>query len=276
MLAMLLVAGLAGARQVPASSCADAGLSQSSAEVCLGRQEEQIARPLKVDREKMAHLTAAADHYRRAVTLASKAEDKQAALTALLKVCDHQHLNDLARMEQVARELAALNPNDAGPWFELARAQEDDGQFDWAEATLIDVRRQQSENPESYKRLAQFYARRATAMTRKAEPPRTDAAPGQADDKGVFQVGGEITPPPRLDRPVYPTEALTAGVEGVVVVQIVINEQGEVADTKVVRSIPMLDDAALEAVRTWRYKPTNVRGNAVPVRMNVTVNFTRQ
>jgi TonB family protein len=160
--------------------------------------------------------------------------------------------------------------------FELAKVQEDNSEFDWAEATLIDVRRQQPENPEPYKRLAQFYARRATAMTRKAEPSRVDAVPGQPDDKGVYQVGGALTPPPRLDRPVYPTEALTAGVEGVVVVEVVINEQGDVADARVVRSIPMLDDAAIQAVRNWHFKPTTVQGNSVPVRMNVTVNFTKQ
>jgi len=74
--------------------------------------------------------------------------------------------------------------------------------------------------------------------------------------------------------PKYPATAQAAGVEGVVIAEIVVNERGEVADAKVVRSIPLLDDAALAAVKTWRYDPTIVDGQPVPVRMNVTVNFT--
>lgn len=45
-------------------------------------------------------------------------------------------------------------------------------------------------------------------------------------------------------------------------------------DARIVRSIPLLDEAALEAVRKWEFEPTPVDGQAVPVRMNVTVNFT--
>lgn len=275
MLASLLVAASLAVQQ-PAPSCAEAGLSQTSAEVCLGRQEELIGTPLNVEREKRRHLNAAAEHYRRAATLAMKSPDKVTALTALLTVCDHQHLNDLVQMEHVARELIGLNPTDVGPLFALARAQEDDGQFDVAEMTLVDVRHQQPENPEPYKRLAQFYARRATAMTKKTEPPNAETTPGAPDADGIFQVGGALTPPQRLDRAVYPADALAAGIDGNVVVEIVVNEQGDVADTRVVRSVPMLDEAAVQAVRNWHFKPTVVQGTAVPVRMNVTVNFTRQ
>ena len=44
-------------------------------------------------------------------------------------------------------------------------------------------------------------------------------------------------------------------------------------DVKVLRSVPLLDEAAIEAVRQWRYTPTFVDGVAVPVIMTVTVNF---
>lgn len=49
---------------------------------------------------------------------------------------------------------------------------------------------------------------------------------------------------------------------------------GNVKDARVVKSIPLLDDAALKAVRDWRFEPTIIEGRAVPVRMVVTVNFT--
>jgi protein TonB len=49
-----------------------------------------------------------------------------------------------------------------------------------------------------------------------------------------------------------------------------------VIDARVVRSIPLLDGAALEAVKKWRYEPTLVNGQPVPVRMMTTINFTLQ
>jgi len=56
----------------------------------------------------------------------------------------------------------------------------------------------------------------------------------------------------------------------------VIDPAGEVTEARIVRSIPLLDEAALQAVRNWHFAPTMVGGQAVPLRMNVTVNFSRQ
>ena len=67
---------------------------------------------------------------------------------------------------------------------------------------------------------------------------------------------------------------MAAGVDGNVVAEIVINESGDVKDASVLRSVPMLDEAALKAVRNWHFAPTMVNGQAVPVRMTVTVTFT--
>jgi protein TonB len=64
------------------------------------------------------------------------------------------------------------------------------------------------------------------------------------------------------------------GVEGVVGVEIVVGTDGTVTGARVVRSIPLLDSAALEAVKKWRYEPTLVNGQPVPVRMTATISFT--
>jgi protein TonB len=90
----------------------------------------------------------------------------------------------------------------------------------------------------------------------------------------VYQVGGEIIPPRRFGNPTYPAEATAAGIEGAVSAEITVNEQGIVTDARVLNSNPVLDEAALKAVREWRYDPTVVDGKAVPVKMTVTVNFT--
>ena len=72
----------------------------------------------------------------------------------------------------------------------------------------------------------------------------------------------------------YPPDAQVAGIAGAVVAEIIVNEAGIVIDARVLKSIPLLDDAALKAVREWQFDPTIVNGKAVPIKMNVTVNFT--
>jgi TonB family protein len=88
-------------------------------------------------------------------------------------------------------------------------------------------------------------------------------------------IGGRIGMPHRLvhAQPVYPTIARTGRVQGTVEVAIIIDAAGNVEQATVVRSIPQLDGAALDAVRKWKYSPTIVNGVAVPVTMVVHVTF---
>ena len=74
--------------------------------------------------------------------------------------------------------------------------------------------------------------------------------------------------------PRYPTIAQASRVEGVVILEAVIAEDGSVQDVRVLRSKPLLDDAAVEAVRQWRFTPTLLNGQVVPVVMTVTVSFS--
>jgi protein TonB len=76
--------------------------------------------------------------------------------------------------------------------------------------------------------------------------------------------------------PVYPQLALRANIEGVVVVEAVIAVDGSVRDARILRSVALLDRAALDAVRQWRYAPTRLNGVAVPVIVTVTVQFRLQ
>ena len=68
--------------------------------------------------------------------------------------------------------------------------------------------------------------------------------------------------------------AQQARVQGVVIIEALIDDRGEVANARVLRSIPMLDDAALSAVSQWQFTPTLLNGAPVGVIMTVTVNFT--
>ena len=74
--------------------------------------------------------------------------------------------------------------------------------------------------------------------------------------------------------PVYPAIALAARKEGVVILEAMLDETGHVAQLKVLRSEPLLDAAALEAVKRWRYTPTLLNNVPVPVLLTVTVRFS--
>lgn len=106
------------------------------------------------------------------------------------------------------------------------------------------------------------------------EAPPPPAPPPQAP----VRVGGNIKPPTKMQdaRPVYPPIAQSARVQGVVIIEAVIGPDGKVKDAKVLRSIPLLDQAALDAVRQWEFTPTLLNGVPVPVVMTVTVNFKLQ
>jgi protein TonB len=97
----------------------------------------------------------------------------------------------------------------------------------------------------------------------------------QAPAAEPVRVGGEIEPPKKLKdvKPEYPDTARAARVEGTVVLEAVIDSRGVVTDVRVLKSIPLLDAAAVEAVRQWRYQATMLNGQAVPVVMTVTLNF---
>jgi protein TonB len=73
--------------------------------------------------------------------------------------------------------------------------------------------------------------------------------------------------------PDYPAAAIATRLQGRVIRQAVISSDGEVEDVKVLRSSPFFDDAAVEAVRQWRYEPARHRGRPVAVYFTVQVDF---
>ena len=89
--------------------------------------------------------------------------------------------------------------------------------------------------------------------------------------------GGRLMPPKKVKDvpPVYPALARSAGVSGAVTIEATIGPDGKVADAKVVQSIPLLDQAALDAVLQWEYLPSMLNGVPVPVLVTVTINFAK-
>ena len=109
-----------------------------------------------------------------------------------------------------------------------------------------------------------------------------DGPPGGTGDKStrdreeIFPTGGDVRSPELLREvePDYPEAARRARIEGVVILEAIITAQGGVEDVRVVHSAgPLLDSAAAEAVRRWRYRPATLNGRAVRVRLTVNVSF---
>lgn len=101
-------------------------------------------------------------------------------------------------------------------------------------------------------------------------------APAPPRPQAPVRVGGAIRQPVRVRdvSPVYPQIAQAARVQGLVIIEATIGTDGQVVNGRVLRSVPLLDQAALDAVRQWQYTPTLLNGVPVPVVMTVTVSFT--
>jgi protein TonB len=108
-----------------------------------------------------------------------------------------------------------------------------------------------------------------TAVRVEPPPPPPQAEP-------LRRVGGNIREPKKVFdvQPVYPPIAIAARKAGTVILEAVIDESGAVARLRVLKSEPLLDEAALSAVRRWRYTPTLLNNAPIPILMTITVRFT--
>jgi TonB family protein len=123
-------------------------------------------------------------------------------------------------------------------------------------------------------------ASRADGMPAPPPPPPPPPTPPQSLDDGMapVRVGGNIRPPAKVKdvKPEYPADAYAAGVQGVIIMEVVITTTGRVGSARVMKGVPMLDKAALDAAQQWEFQPTLLNGVPVPVIMTITVNFTLQ
>lgn len=109
-----------------------------------------------------------------------------------------------------------------------------------------------------------------------APPPAPSASREPEPPRPPIRVGSVLRAPQKVHHvaPIYPAIAQAARVSGTVILEALIAEDGSVRDVKVLRSKPLLDDAAVDAVRQWRFTPTLLNGVPVQVIMSVTVTFT--
>jgi len=109
-----------------------------------------------------------------------------------------------------------------------------------------------------------------------AAPPPPPPPPPPAAPKGPVRIGGNIQTPALLKRvePTYPDIALVAKVTGLVILEATVAADGSVESVRVLRSVKFLDQAAVDAVKQWRYSPLVLNGVPTPFVLSVTLNFS--
>jgi TonB family protein len=125
----------------------------------------------------------------------------------------------------------------------------------------------------SWTSLSALPLQRASETRQPSASPKTPNSKA-SDDKPIK--AGDSTMKPRVIsevKPVYPNDAKDAKVQGEVELEIRIAKNGSVADARVVKSIPMLDKAALDAVRKWKFAPPTLNGKPVEVLCTITTRF---
>jgi len=106
---------------------------------------------------------------------------------------------------------------------------------------------------------------------------RTEPPPAPPPQAPIHWHSGIRVPQKIVDvAPVYPRLARDAHAQGIVVIEATIDARGNVVAARVTRSVPLLDQAALDAVRQWQFSPTLLNGVPVPIIMTVTVRFILQ
>jgi protein TonB len=106
-------------------------------------------------------------------------------------------------------------------------------------------------------------------------PPPPPPPPPPAAPRGPVRVGGQIKEPALIYRvePVYPGVAVSANVEGTVILEAIVGEDGLVESVRVLRSVTVLDRPALEAVKQWRYSPVILNGKPEKFILTVAITF---
>jgi protein TonB len=104
-------------------------------------------------------------------------------------------------------------------------------------------------------------------------------APPEPEPDGPIYVTGDVQKPEKISAPApqYTEIARKARIQGVVIVQAIIDEQGNVTNVQVLKGLPMgLSEAAVDAVKQWKFKPATLNSKPVAVYFNLTVNFQLQ
>ena len=109
-----------------------------------------------------------------------------------------------------------------------------------------------------------------------AAPPPPPPPPAPRAQPEPVRIGGAILAPALVHRvePIYPDIAVAAKVTGIVILEATVDAAGSVGSVRVLRSVKLLDQPAIDAVRQWQYSPLVLNGVPTPFVLTVTLNFS--
>ena len=165
---------------------------------------------------------------------------------------------------QLAAQVAQ-QPQKVGPLLDLAKYYADHQMLQQAQATLTRAMAVLNEHI------------RVQGFSPAVAPPAPPRPPASLAAATIVRIGGDIKQPKQLKRvePAYPDDAKAAGIGGMVILEVILDTEGRVKQTMVLRHVtPSIDQAAQNAVQQWVYTPTLLNGTPVEVVFTVTVNFT--
>jgi general secretion pathway protein A len=128
---------------------------------------------------------------------------------------------------------------------------------------------------------------KSSGMATSVEPPVIGVPPNLEADKGLLdaampgpappatRVGGGLQPPKLISStpPTYPPRARLDQVQGVVVINALVDENGKVTEMQVLSGPSGLTGAAVEALRAWKYEPARLAGQPIATHIKVSINF---
>ena len=120
------------------------------------------------------------------------------------------------------------------------------------------------------------YQQKVREMAARLEQSRAEFSSGTVEPLDIHRVGGEVEPPRVVRRvqPKYTEEARQERLQGVTILEAVIDEHGEVAEIRVLKGLGSgLDTAAVDAVKQWKFVPAMLHGKPVAVYFTLTVSF---
>lgn len=182
-------------------------------------------------------------------------------------------LTHLDRAKQVLDDAVQLSPTDPMPHaLRLGVAKQRLGMTE-VPAEQARLRHEIEVASEEFNRIAKVSGSRVAT---EALAISKESRPAPSNFPHAVRVGGNIKAPTKIKdvKPEFPPEAIQARVQGVVIFELTIDEAGKVAEARVLRSIPLLDRAAQDAVLQWEFTPTLLNGSPVPVIFTATVQFT--
>jgi protein CpxP len=177
--------------------------------------------------------------------------------------------------------LAADQPDDARVMAQTDRVAAARGDLEKAN-TLMMLAIRRALSTEQWKKLEEIRASRRLpvpptppAPPAAPAPPAIPRPPSETDDE-VYTIGDSIRAPVLTQQttPPYTPEAKQAGIEGIIVVQAVVRKDGTIGRAKILRGLGYgLDEAAINSVKEWRFKPGTINEQPVNVRANIEVSF---